>query len=90
MITRTTKFISAAVVAMALVATVAIARTQQVQTPAVHQVTTGSAVQTQADHRANGTMRVPRMQTTQPQPHTNFSCAAAIAQDCQKLDWWPE
>ena len=85
MITRTTKFFLAAVVATALIATVAIARTHQARGPM------GNAVQTQTDsHAVNAAVRVPQIQATQPQPHANFSCAAAIEQDCQKLDWWPE
>ena len=69
-----TKFIAATVIAAALLATVAVARTVHTHTataPAA-QVTVGAAPQT-ALH-----------------PHTNFACAQAVEQACEKLDWFPE
>lgn len=70
----TTKLISATVIAAALLATVAVARTVHTHTaaaPALH-ATVGAAPQ--------GALR----------PHTNFACAPSIARDCETLGWFPE
>ena len=71
---RKTTLISATVLAAALLATVAVARTVHTHTaaaPALH-ATVGAAPQTAL------------------RPHTNFACAQAVARDCEKLDWFPE
>jgi hypothetical protein len=71
---RTTKLISATVIAAALLATVAVARTVHTHTAAAPapQVTIGAAPQSAL------------------RPHANFACAQAVARDCERLDWFPE
>jgi hypothetical protein len=74
MITGKAKFLSAVVVAAALIATVAVARTVHTHTaaaPALH-ATVGATPQSAL------------------RPHANFACAQAVARDCEKLDWFPE
>ncbi|MGB6416861.1 MAG: hypothetical protein WBF50_09715 [Pseudolabrys sp.] len=77
MITRKTKFLSAAAAALALVATVSVARTVHTHTvptdPA--QVTTGKVIGTAP------------AQTTTPAPrHGIIVCGMALDSDCEKIE----
>lgn len=70
-----TKLFSTAVLAAALLATVAVARTVHTRAPAnaaATHATLGAAPQNAL------------------RPHTNFACAQAVARDCERLDWFPE
>ena len=76
MIARKTKFLSAAVVAVALIASVAVARTVQTHAAADAQATTGSVTGASA-----GPM------TAAPMPR-HFRCPYTNAADCEKLETW--
>jgi len=84
MISGKTKILAAVVVAAALLATVAVARTVHTHATAVTAHTTnGQAIGGQTTGMSPGQMAPSGR-------HGNFACAAAIEQDCQQLDWWPE
>jgi uncharacterized protein YqgC (DUF456 family) len=76
MIARKTKYFSAAVVAVALIASVAVARTVHTRAAADAQATTGSVTGASA-----GPM-------TAAPSHGNFACPLVNAADCEKLETW--
>ena len=70
------KIVSATVIAAALLATVAVART-------VH---THAGTGPQAAQSTVGAAPVQAL----PRPHANFACPLANETECEKLDWFPE
>jgi hypothetical protein len=76
MITRKTKFFSAAGAAVALIATVAVAHTVHTHT-----------VPTDEAHISTGkVIATPPAQTTPAPPHGAIVCGMALDSDCEKLE----